>query len=94
MYPEQYFILGLCEHLAWPVVVIFCVLLFKKDISDLVGRIKNFCGVEFDSQKVSTMTLEQQNREIELNTLVARKSEVASENNNASETKENEEGVR
>lgn len=93
MHTWQNFIVGLCEQLAWPFVVMFCVLLFKRDISGLVGRIKKLCGVEFDSQKVSTMTLEQQNREIELNTLVARKSAVSPENN-MSEIRKNEESVR
>lgn len=94
MHTWQNFIVGLCEQLAWPFVVMFCVLLFKKDISDLFGRIKNFCGVEFDSRKVSTMTLEQQNREIELDSLVARKSEEATEGNNMPEIREEEEGIR
>lgn len=94
MYPLQNFIVGLCEHLAWPFVVIFCALLFKKDISDLIGRIKNICGVEFDSRKVSTMTLERQNIAMEIDNLVARKSEGAPEGNNMSETREEEDGVR
>lgn len=44
MYPWQNFILGLCEHLAWPIVAISCALIFKKDINNLLSRIKTLPG--------------------------------------------------
>lgn len=94
MYPWQSFILGLCEHLAWPFVVILGMLLFRKNICQLFDRIKKVGGVEFDSKKISTRTLEQINSERELDTLVAQKSEVIPEQNNISKTEENKECVK
>lgn len=94
MYPWQSFTLGLCEYLAWPVVVIFCALLYRKNICQLFERIKKVGDVEFDSKKISTRTLEQMNSEIELDTLVAQKSEAVPEHNNISKTEENKECIK
>lgn len=44
MYPWQNFIVGVLEFAAWPVVAICCALIFKKDISDLLSRIKTLPG--------------------------------------------------
>lgn len=44
MYPWQNFIIGLSEHLAWPIVAVSCVLIFKKDINNLLSRIKTLPG--------------------------------------------------
>lgn len=94
MYTWQNFIVRLCEHLAWPFVVIFGILLFRKNICQLFDRIKKVGGVEFDSKKISTRTLEQMNSERELDTLVAQKSEVIPEHNNIPKTEENKECVK
>lgn len=87
MYPWQNFIIGLSEHLAWPIVAISCALLYRKNICQLLDRIKKVGDVEFSAQK-NAIVLEQQNREIELDALVARKSELASESKDVSENKE------
>lgn len=39
MYPWQTFILGLCEHLAWPIIFIFCVIFFRQDIHNILSRL-------------------------------------------------------
>lgn len=40
----QTFILGLCEHLAWPVTVILCVFIFKKDVRKILPRLTKLPG--------------------------------------------------
>lgn len=44
MYPWQTFILGLCEHLAWPVFVAVCIVYYREDIRRILGRIKTLPG--------------------------------------------------
>ena len=82
MYPWQSFIIGA----AWPVVAICCALIFKKDISNLLSRIKTLPGgTELNPQVVEKQAeskkdfdelyikeQENQNKEIE---------QTASENN-------------
>ncbi|MBR3676381.1 MAG: hypothetical protein IKN71_04530 [Alphaproteobacteria bacterium] len=38
MYPWQNFTLGLCEHLAWPLLVAVCIFVFRKDIRSMLSR--------------------------------------------------------
>lgn len=44
MYSWQLFTLGLCEHLAWPVLVTGFIVYFRKDIRKILGRIKTLPG--------------------------------------------------
>lgn len=44
MYPWQTFILGLCEHLAWPILVGGCIVYYREDIRRILGRIKTLPG--------------------------------------------------
>lgn len=79
MYPWQSFIIGILEFAAWPIVAICCALIFKKDISNLLSRIKTLPGgTELNPQVVENQaeskkdfdelyikTQEKQNSEIE-----------------------------
>ena len=38
MYPWQNFILGLCEHFAWPASLLFVVIYFRIEIKDILTR--------------------------------------------------------
>ena len=40
----QLFIIGLCEHLAWPVLIGAYVWYFRKDIGKILSRIKKLPG--------------------------------------------------
>lgn len=44
MYPWQNFILGLCEHLAWPILVAVCIYVFRKDIRSMLSRMTKLPG--------------------------------------------------
>ena len=44
MYPWQTFILGLCEHLAWPILVAVCIYVFRKDIRSMLSRMTKLPG--------------------------------------------------
>lgn len=44
MYPWQSFILGLCEHLAWPILVAVCIYVFRKDIRSMLSRMTKLPG--------------------------------------------------
>ena len=44
MYPWQSFILGLCEHLAWPFLVAVCVFVFRNDIRRMLSRMTKLPG--------------------------------------------------
>ena len=65
MEPWQTFILGLCEHLAWPVTVILCVIVFEDDIKKVLLRLKKLPGgAELDNevkveQQVSKLNFEE-----------------------------------
>lgn len=56
MYPWQSFILGLCEHLAWPVLVAVCIVYYREDIRRILGRIKTLPG----GTELSSETVEEQ----------------------------------
>ena len=53
MYPWQTFILGLCEHLAWPVLVAVCIVYYREDLRRMLGRIKTLpLGTELNSEDI------------------------------------------
>lgn len=53
MYPWQNFILGLCEHLAWPVVTVGFIIYYRKDIQKMLARIKTLpLGTELNSEEM------------------------------------------
>lgn len=53
MYPWQNFILGLCEHLAWPIVTIGFIMYYRKDIQKMLARIKTLpLGTELNSEEM------------------------------------------
>ena len=56
MYPWQTFILGLCEHLAWPVLVAVCIVYYREDLRRMLGRIKTLPG----GTELSSETVEEQ----------------------------------
>ena len=56
MYSWQTFILGLCEHLAWPITVIVCIIVFKGDIKKMLNRLKTLPG----GAELNPETLEEQ----------------------------------
>lgn len=56
MYWWQSFILGLCEHLAWPSVVIFCIVFFDNDIRKILSRLTKLPG----GAELSPETVEEQ----------------------------------
>lgn len=44
MYWWQSFILGLCEHLAWPILVAVSIFVFRKDIRSMLSRMTKLPG--------------------------------------------------
>ena len=53
MYPWQNFILGLCEHLAWPIVTVGFIIYYRKDIQKMLARIKTLpLGTELNSEEM------------------------------------------
>lgn len=53
MYPWQKFILGLCEHLAWPILVGGCIVYYSDDIRKILARIKTLpLGTELNSEDI------------------------------------------
>ena len=44
MYWWQSFILGLCEHLAWHILVAVCIYVFRKDIRSMLSRMTKLPG--------------------------------------------------
>lgn len=53
MYPWQTFILGLCEHLSWPILVGGCIIYYRKDIRKMLARIKTLpLGTELNSEEM------------------------------------------
>lgn len=40
----QTFVLGLCEHLAWPSLVGGCIFMFRKDVRKLLSRLTKLPG--------------------------------------------------
>ena len=53
MSPWQLFVLGLCEHLAWPLVIGACTICYRKDIKKILSRITKLPGgTELDPEVV------------------------------------------
>ena len=72
MEPWQLFIIGLCEHLAWPVLISICVCCFRTDIRNILSRIKKLPGgTELDPETVK----EQKENKNTYDELVAKKAE-------------------
>ena len=44
MYPWQSFVVGLCEHLAWPILLSVCIFVFKNDICKMLSRMTKLPG--------------------------------------------------
>ena len=72
MEPWQLFIIGLCEHLAWPVLIGVCVWYFREDIGKILSRIKKLPGgTELDPETVK----EQKENKNTYDELVVKKAE-------------------
>lgn len=72
MYPWQTFILGLCEHLAWPILVGICIFVFKNDIRRMLSRMTKLPGgAELNPETVE----EQQESKLNFDELVIKKAE-------------------
>ena len=72
MYPWQYFVLGLCEHLAWPLLVGVCIYCFRKDLQTLLSRLTKLPG----GAELNLETIEQQEEDKkEFDILLAQKVE-------------------
>lgn len=72
MYPWQNFILGLCEHLAWPFLLGGCIVYYRKDIRKLLARITKLpLGAELNPETVE----EQQENKLNYDELVVKKAE-------------------
>lgn len=72
MYPWQHFILGLFEHLTWPVLVACCICSFRKDIQRVLSRLTKLPG----GAELNPETVEKQKEDKnEFDRLWAQKSE-------------------
>ncbi len=85
MYPWQSFILGLCEHLAWPFLVAVCVFVFRNDIRRMLSRMTKLPGgAELNPETVE----EQKENKSNFDELVAKKAEEKAKQEEAKEEKE------
>ena len=85
MYPWQSFILGLCEHLAWPFLVAVCVFVFRNDIRRMLSRMTKLPGgAELNPETVE----EQKENKSNVDELVAKKAEEKAKQEEAKEEKE------
>lgn len=72
MCPWQSFILGLCEHLAWPFLVAICIFVFRNDIRRMLSRITKLPGgAELNPETIE----EQEENKSNFNELFAKKTE-------------------
>lgn len=72
MYPWQSFTLGLCEHLAWPLLVAVCIFYFRNDIRRMLSRMTKLPGgAELNPETVE----EQKENKSNFDELVAKKAE-------------------
>ena len=84
MYPWQYFILGLCKYLAWPILVAICICYFRANIRDILKRIKTLpFGTELNPQTVQ----EQQDAKKDFDEEFRKKQQEAQAKNTKSKTK-------
>lgn len=73
MYPWQTFILGLCEHLAWPILVAVCIYVFRKDIRSMLSRMTKLpLGAELSPETVD----KQEDYKTKYNELVKQRDEI------------------
>ena len=85
MYPWQSFILGLCEHLAWPLLVGGCIVYYRKDIRKMLARITKLpLGAELNPETVE----EQKENKTNFDELLAKKAEVKAKQEEPKEKKE------
>lgn len=85
MYPWQSFILGLCEHLAWPFLVAVCVFIFRNDIRRMLSRMTKLPGgAELNPETIE----EQEENKNNFDELVAKKAEEKAKQEEAKEEKE------
>lgn len=85
MYPWQIVILGLCEHLAWPILVAVCIFVFRKDIRSMLSRMTKLPGgAELNPETVE----EQKENKTNFDELVAKKAEEKAKQEEPKEEKE------
>lgn len=73
MYWWQSFILGLCEHLAWPILVAVCIYVFRKDIRSMLSRMTKLPG----GAELSPETVDkQEDYKTKYNELVKQRDEI------------------
>lgn len=73
MYWWQSFILGLCEHLAWPILVAVCIYVFRKDIRSMLSRMTKLpLGAELSPETVD----KQEDYKTKYNELVKQRDEI------------------
>lgn len=85
MYPWQTFILGLCEHLAWPILIGGCIIYYRKDIRKMLARMTKLpLGAELNPETVE----EQKENKTNFDELVAKKAEEKAKHKKAKEKKE------
>ena len=82
MYWWQSFILGLCEHLAWPSVVIFCAIYYRQDIRRMLARIKTLpLGTELNSEEMKVQQEAKKNFEEKFSKTMEEQQVVSSKTN-------------
>lgn len=85
MYWWQSFILGLCEHLAWPILVGGCIVYYRKDIRKMLARITKLpLGAELNPETVE----EQKENKTNFDELLAKKTEEKAKQETLKEEKE------
>lgn len=73
MYWWQSFILGLCEHLAWPILVAVCIYVFRKDIRSMLSRMTKLpLGAELSPETID----KQEDYKTKYNELVRQRDEI------------------
>ncbi len=81
----QNFILGLCEHLAWPILVGGCIVYYRKDIRKMLARITKLpLGAELNPETVE----EQKENKTNFDELLAKKTEEKAKQETLKEEKE------
>lgn len=85
MYLWQTFILGLCEHLAWPILVGGCIVYYRKDIRRMLARMTKLpLGAELNPETVE----EQKENKTNFDELLAKKTEEKAKQETPKEEKE------
>ena len=82
MYPWQSFILGLSEHLAWPLLTMIWISYFRKDIRKILARIKTLpLGTELNSEEMKELREAKKDFEEEFTKTIEKQQEVNSQTN-------------